>query len=396
MVVTSDAFEPKGLLNSDNNYILQHDDVVYLHKYVWGGVLLPTTESAYRSRLHVSNDVFAKLSGVIRPLVQTYATTKEHCQMFKDTTYPSIVSIASEVYNYAQNAGGSSQDSYYGKISFLPRWLQPYIFQCIRKLADVTSEEEKARLKKTINELVDMQVRNIDEIRTKSQAVVGDLHAFHDNTKKDMSALKERSDAVHTKLEAEVGSLQELDSKLREYRIELEADIAEYEHDKTVACTTPAYYWLGLIGLISAATVAGIYGDKAAKMAARIDEVRKLISEYEQKIEDETRVVADLRAIDKHVDNILSLIEPAIQTIEKMMGIWQAIADDLRNLKDMVDTDVRKAAAVVADIVEAKVLAKWNDLKEAVDKYRKAAYVSDAGTVSLDDLSRQLHKQARN
>ena len=160
-----------------------------------------------------------------------------------------------------------------------------------------------------------MQVRNIDEIRTKSQAVVGDLHAFHDNTKKDMSALKERSDAVHTKLEAEVGSLQELDSKLREYRIELEADIAEYEHgkavplsranselipiaDKTVACTTPAYYWLGLIGLISAATVAGIYGDKAAKMAARIDEVRKLISEYEQKIEDETRVVADLRAID--------------------------------------------------------------------------------------------------
>ena len=41
--------------------------------------------------------------------------------MFKDTTYPGIVSIASEVYNYAQNAGGSSQDSYYGKISFLSR-----------------------------------------------------------------------------------------------------------------------------------------------------------------------------------------------------------------------------------------------------------------------------------
>ena len=65
------------------------------------------------------------------------------------------------------------------------------------------------------------------------------------------------------------------------------------------------------------------------------------------------------------MDNILSLIEPAIQTIEKMMGIWQAIADDLKNLQDMVNTNVREAIALVADIVEAKVLAKWNDLKDA-------------------------------
>ncbi|KAL1754060.1 hypothetical protein FB107DRAFT_216552 [Schizophyllum commune] len=393
MVVTSDAFEPKGLLNSDNNYILQHDDVVYLHKYVWGGVLLPTTESAYRSRLHVSNDVFAKLSGVIRPLVQTYAKTKEHCQVFKDTTYPSIVSITSEVYSYAQNAGGSSRDSYYGKLPFLSL---AYIFQCIRKLANVTSKEEEAKLRKTINELVDMQVVNIDKIRTKSQAVVDDLRAFDNNTREDQIALQARSSDVRKKLKDEVGSLDDLETKLGDYRKELKDDIDEYEHDKTVACTTPAYAWLGLIGIISAATVAGIYGDKAAKMAARIDEVNKLISDYEQKIEDEVRVVADLGAIDRHVDNILSLVEPAIQTVEKMMGIWQAIADDLKNLKDMVDTDVRNAAAVVADIVEAKVLAKWNELKDAVDKYRKAAYVSDAGNVSLDDLSRQLHKQARN
>ncbi|KAI5887936.1 uncharacterized protein SCHCODRAFT_02639284 [Schizophyllum commune H4-8] len=385
MVVSSDAFEPKGLLNSDDNYMLQQADVVQLLKYVWGGVLLPSTESEYRSRLQISNDVFTKLSDVIKPLVQAYAVTKEHCKVFKDTTYPGIINIASDVYNYAQNAGGSSQDSYYA-----------YIFQCIRKLDHVTSEEEKARLIKTINELVDMQVKNIDKICTKSQAVVADLRTFHDNTRKDQSILQERSTAVHNKLKAEVGSLDDLETKLQNYRIELNNDMAEYEYDKTVACTTPAYAWLGLIGMISAAAVAGVYGDKAVKMAARIDEVRKLISDYEQKFEDETRVVGDLRAIDKHVDNILSLVEPAIQTVEKMVGIWQAIANDLKNLKDMVDTDIRQATALVADIVEAKVLEKWNALKEKVDKYRQAAYVSDADSISLDDLSKQLHEQAGN
>ena len=92
----------------------------------------------------------------------------------------------------------------------------------------------------------------------------------------------------------------------------------------------------------------------------------------------------------RHVDNILSLVEPAIQTVEKMMGIWQAIADDLRNLKDMVDTDVRKAAAVVADIVEAKVLAKWNDLKEA-----GASSISQACTRANADQSFQWTSTGR-
>nr|VEU13568.1 pesticidal crystal protein cry6Aa [Schizophyllum commune] len=405
-MAASSTFEPKGLLNSDDNYILQHDDVVKLLKYVWAGVLLPVTEDAYRSRLQVSDDVFNKLSSVIKPLVQSYATVD--CHHFPDTCL--LISIRTDASalsgvqgydvpwhhqhrerrvqlcaSYAQNAGGSSDDSFYAAI-----------FQYIRQLANDLPQDEETKLRETIKELVDMEVKSIDKIYTKSQSAIEELRAFEDDTKKDKSALTERSTAVNDKLQDEVGSLDELERKLQQYRDELEADLAEYEHDKIVACTTPAYYWIGLIGLISAAAVAGIYGDKAAKMAARIDEVRKLISDYEQKIKDETRVVGDLRAINNDVGNILSLIEPSIAVIETMMGIWQAISDDLKNLQEMVDTNVRDAAAVVADRVEAKVVQKWNDLKEAVDKYRKAAYVSDVDSVSLDDLSKQLHEQAVN
>lgn len=66
--------EPKGLVNDDGNYILQHDDIANLLKYVWSGVLLPVTESAYTQRLQLSDDTAGKLSGVIKPLVAAYAT----------------------------------------------------------------------------------------------------------------------------------------------------------------------------------------------------------------------------------------------------------------------------------------------------------------------------------
>lgn len=67
--------------------------------------------------------------------------------------------------------------------------------------------------------------------------------------------------------------------------------------DKIVAETSPSYCWLGLIGLIAAVAVASVYGDKAAKMAKRIDEVRQLIKDWETKVKDETRLISDLGAI---------------------------------------------------------------------------------------------------
>ena len=42
---------------------------------------------------------------------------QKNCQKFKDQTYPSIVDLSSDVYNYAQDAGGTVDDSYYGTFS---------------------------------------------------------------------------------------------------------------------------------------------------------------------------------------------------------------------------------------------------------------------------------------
>ncbi|KAL1662886.1 hypothetical protein GGF50DRAFT_103618 [Schizophyllum commune] len=375
--------EPKGLVNDDGNYILQHDDIATLLKYVWAGVLLPVTEDAYQQRLQISDDTAGKLSGVIKPLVAAYDTAQKNCQKFKDQTYPSIADLSSDVYSYAQDAGGTVDDSYYVNII---NW--------IKQLSKSTDPDEQAELKGAIDAVIDKQVADIQALQDRANAAVADLQAFEGLAKIDKSALTTRSNAVKDKLDTAVGSLGDLNTQLQHYRDELTADMAEYEHDKLVAETSASYCWIGLFGLIAAAAVAGIYGDKAAKMAQRIDKVRQLIKDWEGKVKDETRIVSDLGAIDSDVGSILGKIKPAIEVIQKMEGIWSAIANDLKNIKEAVQKDFKIANEIVAKLEATKLVAKWNDLKDSVDKYRQAAFVTDVSTATLDDLSAQLHEQA--
>ncbi|KAL1745679.1 hypothetical protein HDZ31DRAFT_62884 [Schizophyllum fasciatum] len=374
---------PQGLLNDDGNYILQKDDMYNLLKYVWAGVLLPKDTATYQARVQVSAATYTKISGVVTPLLATYAVVQGHCQVFKSTTYPSIVGVANDVYNYAQDAGGAPDVSYYGNI-----------FQSIRTLSTTTSQSEQSNLKQVINSLVDTQVQNISAIQEKAKALVEDLIGFKNQTLQDQAALKERKQAVDDALSSEVGNLDDLQADLKSNKIELQDDEEELERDKIIACTTLTYAWIPFVGIIAASIVAGLYGSAAAKMADKIDALHKLLVDESGKIQDEKSLIADLTAVDTDLQSLLDAIEPAIKTLQAMSTIWQDIATQLTNLRDMVNTDVRKANAIIATIEDAKLVDKWNTLARAVDRYRQAAYISPIQQTTLDDLSQQLHKQA--
>ncbi|TRM63172.1 hypothetical protein BD626DRAFT_548150 [Schizophyllum amplum] len=354
---------PKELLNADNNYALQHQDVYNLLRYVWSGVLLPCTEAKYQDRVQLSPGLATSLSGVITPLVAAFKTTQGHCQKFKDITYPSIVALSSDVYDYAQNAGGTSTSSYY-----------VVIFNSVRALATATTKEDKDRLKGTIGGLVDMQVESIGELVTRCQACVDSLRAFEGETKDDQSVLKERSKAINAKL-----------TRLQDLRDELKAKQDEYEQGYRMHELT--YAWVFPVGTIIAASMAGVYGAQADTLYDRIDKVRELITDSEGKVRDRERTIASLESIDMDLDEILALIDPAVTAIQKMMGVWESISGDLTKLKDMANKDVRKANQFIADTVEAKVLEKWGALEPL---YRKAAYISSAEEKSLGDMKKTL------
>ncbi|TRM69399.1 hypothetical protein BD626DRAFT_11463 [Schizophyllum amplum] len=348
---------PQGLLNEDDNYTLQHRDIYNLAKYVQTGVSLPVDEDAYRVHLGLSRGMAGKLSSVIRPLVTAYDIIQDHCLRFRNVIYPSIIWLSDEVNDYARNAGGTRYSR---------------ILRSVRALASAASQADEAKHSGTINRLVETQVSAILNLKRKAQQVVIDLRTFEDQTMRDQSALRERSDAVNARLTQEQGSIGDIRSRLKDLRDELSSVTEQYEQAKIVACTTLTYAWIFPVGLIVAAAMAGVNGDKAVKLASRITKVRDLVTDNEGKVD---------------LDKVLALIEPAIDAIQKMMGVWDSIASDLEKLKNM---DARKAALVIADIVEYKVLEKWRALSDAVDRYKQAARMPELEHKSLGDLSKEL------
>ncbi|KAL1673918.1 hypothetical protein EV122DRAFT_293783 [Schizophyllum commune] len=383
---------PMGLLNDANNYVLQQDSVYNLLKYAWTGVLLPTSEAEYWARVPVSDEVKSQVSGLLKPLLESYARAKGHCTTFKQTTYPSIVGLASDVYDYAQNAGGKTQDSFYGMSSS--------VVACLTLTTLATSQEQKNGLVETIASLVDMQTQSIAQNIGKAQAVMQKLQEFGKQMKKDELAMRQSENAIISKLKDMVGDADELQKKLDSCREKLAAEQAELEHDKIVAATTLTYAWIPGVGTIAATVVAALYGKAAKKMAERIDELKKLIASTEDEVNnpnraDATRIIADLTAVDADLRNLHSLTIPAAGSIEEMTTTWMKIADALGTLKDLASKDPSAAEAAVAKIDQNQMVDKWNALKVAADKYRNAAFVTEPPQqTTLQDLSKQLHGQA--
>ncbi|KAL1691489.1 hypothetical protein GGG16DRAFT_113014 [Schizophyllum commune] len=389
MSTPSIDLSPKGLLNESGNYVLQQPDVANLVKYAWAGVLLPDNADALETRLKVSPDTLRKLSEVLAPLLVTFTESKAHCEAFKDKTYPSIVGIADDIYNYAQDAGGTEQDSYYANI-----------LRCIRDLSTASSQSAKDDLKQTINGLSDTLVKNATAIQTKIQAVVEDLSRFGEQTYEDQSRLKERKLAVEDMLTSDADALEALQRQLEENYTELKADQAQYEHDMIVASTALTYAWAPFLGVITSSVVAAASGRAAAAMAERIKLVNQLIAEETSEsgsrtgvVTDEKHIVADLISIDMDLDNLLAAVIPATQAMQAVLSAWQTIAGQVATLKDLVYTDPSKANEAIKKLVDSEVVNEWNALATAVDKYRQAAFVTPVQEISLGQLSAQLQKQ---
>ena len=73
----ADSMTPRSLLNSDGNYVAQHQAMYDLLKYIQVGGSLPTDLEAYESRLNLNPVILFTMQSVLEPLVEAYA---EVCQ----------------------------------------------------------------------------------------------------------------------------------------------------------------------------------------------------------------------------------------------------------------------------------------------------------------------------
>ncbi|KAF7906167.1 hypothetical protein EAF00_000446 [Botryotinia globosa] len=389
----STILQPKGLIDDKGNFPLSQGDISNLLKYIWTGALLSTSKEEYILHTGINADEYDHLKEYIDPLLVVYTSCKGHCVTFKDVTYRKVVDLSNAVYNYAGKAGGRVAGSYYANIISNTK----IVFDELEKDYDEQDQKVITNAKSVVDALVKAQLKSITKLQGEANTVAQDLRDFETLAKADQSALAARNKIITDKLNGEDGEINRLQNDIKTKTKDISDDQDEYEQDIVIAATSATYAWAIPVGPIIAAVIIGVYTDRAVKMKAKIDALRDLLTDDQDQLRADRQLVADLTLVQTDLQNVINQIGPAITTIQKMEGIWDAIAADLKSINAAVSEDSAELMPLVQSINQEDILDQWNTLKAAVDAYRKSAYISSAPEqMTLEEYSNLLQASINN
>jgi len=382
---------PTNLLNKDGAYALDHPEIAKLVDYLWTGILLDTKKIDYLRTIGIAT-LPDELNKPIDDLILQYIEIQGHCSTFKNVTFPLIVSIASQVHEYAILAGGKDDSSFYKIIIDAGE-------QLVALKKDPSKNEAAIKsLAQDIKDTVDYMVGYIAPLKKAAGDAKQALILFETICKTDQKNLESAQAPLRTRIEGiggKGGELEMLQANLEEKRKELKDDQDAYDKDYVIAMTSLAYAWIWPIGTIAAAIVAGVYGAKAAEMEASISAVKDLITADNDKIALDNALVADMGLISKSIDTIIEAIGSAIQALGYLESGWQIIEDDLQSCATVTKNISFAAAPILRTRTAGAVITAWNGVATAVEKYRNKAYVSMTPTkINIDHLIEALKKNA--
>ncbi|KAL1687747.1 hypothetical protein GGG16DRAFT_116647 [Schizophyllum commune] len=288
-------------------------DINILMQYVQAGMQLPTTAEEYCTRLQISGDAASKVSGETGPLLAIFSPAHNECLTYSTETYPATIRTASALLSEAQRV---IQGPEYGKI-----------VQAIKDLDGASSEEERQKLQRFITDSIDSEVKTLDDDCKQAQEVLDGLDLFGQRTGQHNGALKDYKGTFDDIFASEKNTAEDLKTTIEE---------------------------------LSAAAQSG--------NAALQDQ----IADCERRLSIQVAVVAALDTIHCDLLGTLSLLDPAVSILERMVKEWLVIGDALGSVHAMVDSDLRNASSVIVDRVMDKLLGKWTELREQVQGYPQA------------------------
>lgn len=350
----------KSGINGGPNFALSATEWIAIQTYVIDGLALPTTMEKFKASL--GSGAPADLSDFDQ-LVSAYATIYDHVSTWQNTTYPATVSLASDIFNYAQQA---------------PTYYNPILPLAQKLTDDPTDEQTKAELKAILGKLSSDASTNHD----KAAAVSKQIQTFAQNTQSDKTVLSGTDGKgglvkyYNDKLGANSQAVKDLTQDITAQTIILNAANKEYNHDVIVAATTPTYGWIFPVGTIAAAVVAGIYGHKAVEALDRAHAAQDKINTFSAELAADTNLMLVINSAESGIKNILGDINAALPIIQKIQGVWGAISDDLNAIVGIIDEDIAKALPIIMNLgVEAAIKA-WTNVGQEANAYRVNAYVT--------------------
>jgi hypothetical protein len=335
-----------------------------IQTYVVDALALPIDEAEFR------NSLGAGAPPDLKPffeLIACYRDINGHCSTWQATTFPLTVALAGSVYDYGVNKA-------------------PVYYPPIIKLADkLVANPDDQQAKDALRAILGSLETDASDYATQAQAAAEEVKRFAEQTAADKTVLVgPKGDAGLVKhYDDEYGKsskeVEELTREIEAQAIILKAANEEYDHDVVVAATTPTYAWVFPVGLIAAAVVAGIYGDKAVKALERAKAAQRKIDELEaQKAADANLMVA-IEGASAGMKTIVEALSEALPVIQLMQGQWAAIATDLSHIRELIERDIEKALPIIMDLGVDEAMRAWWNVAQIANAYRLHAYVTQLG-----------------
>jgi len=333
--------------------------------YVSNALALPTDADQLRRFLGPAAPANMSSFG---DLIQAYAAISGHCQQWLDTTFPRTVSLAGDIANY----GSTKAPAYYPTI----------LKEADVLVGDPQNVAAKSALRGILRTLRDAAAGCAD----KARAAATEVQGFVEQCQADEEVLvgPDGDGGLYHTYDKRCGSaseaVHELQREIATQRQVLADANAEYNRDVTIAAATATYAWVPPpVGLVAAAVVAGIYGQRA------VDALRAMNAAQDKIAADQAELAVmmnTMQALDIGRDSLGGLkqqLAVALPALERVHGVWSGMTDSLTQVIATIDDNVSAVAPMIMSVGVNEALREWHTVALAADAYRTRAYVQQTG-----------------
>ncbi|KAI1744548.1 hypothetical protein F4680DRAFT_228100 [Xylaria scruposa] len=359
---------------NDHAFALDSADFAKLNRYVWTAKLLPTNRNEYMSYNSIpsNNELPQEIWDAADGVIATYTDMKKEADTFLDDTWEDLNTISTKIFNYALNAGGSIDSSYYRQLLL---WVDDYNKENDKNDPDLAKLQE---LQDSILAVTKSEIKNADQLQDATDTARKALKDFHDACVGHQSSLEGSSGTLQNLLTGQNGIIEDLTNEINESLKEV-ADLQEQieAEDRKKIRDTAYYVWIPFYGTIAGITIDILTEQDLKRLRDALEKVQALIRSDQAKLENAKIMSSDLVAMGTSVDDLVSCIQPAISTLEKIQGAWSAMSGDLQGLHDLFENNLDNIPPLVLEELQLKkIVEHWNQLKDDVDVFRKNMYMT--------------------
>ncbi|MGE0223595.1 MAG: hypothetical protein AB7E78_16185 [Porticoccaceae bacterium] len=353
----------------------------YLQVYATWGVRLPTTADDYKAQMGTSPvgyDFFPPMQDGSKLVV-------EACTGFLTKTYLDIVQLARDLLSYAGDVSPADGA----------------LFNVVMELLDANNTEDALTL------LSDLQQKAAD-CETRAKAAGEALATFATQLTTATGKFSMARGALDRDSKTNEETLNKLSAadgagSIAEYNRLIAEVRKDYDHNVVVSTTTLTYAWVIPVGLIAAAIVAGIFGDKAVKAMKRLEEL-----EAQMKTAQSALVAANssrnlYKMADQGLSSVMFYTQKAIENCDIVQQTWSGVRGDVESLKSWINRTTRTDANGVIS-PQSKTLLKvyldhvgkaWQSMKPALKDLTTDNFITVApGTTPAAAFAKEVEKVA--